>query len=160
MNNYSVIIFLYILIIKWHNNFELIHDSENLAGCRAMIYDDAHLDISIRNIFIPRSFYSININNNIIAFGKSAIITLNNGDYTTSSFLTELESHSASLGMTAAYNSANRHFSFNSGITGFSITVPNSQYIFRFEYRNSYFHWHYAFSLESDEVVNFLERMK
>ena len=92
--------------------------------------DDADLDISIRNVSIPRSYYGINNHNNSIAFGTSASITLNNGDYTTSTFITELQSQVSGigLGITASYNSNNRHFTFHSGITGFSITVPNTQY--------------------------------
>ena len=59
------------------------------------------------------------------------------------------------MGITAAYNSANRHFTFHSGITGFSIVVPNSQY----KYLGLSTGTHIStgttlFSLESDEVVD------
>ena len=117
--------------------------------------DDADLDISIRNISIPRSYYSINNNNNTIAFGTSATITLGNGDYTTTTFATELQTKAAALGITAAYNSTNRHFTFHSGVTGFSVVVPNSQY----KYLGLSTGTHIAtgttlFQLESDEVVD------
>ena len=84
-----------------------------------------------------------------------ARITLGNGDYTTTTFATELQTKAAALGITAAYNSTNRHFTFHSGVTGFSIVVPNSQY----KYLGLSTGTHIAtgttlFQLESDEVVD------
>ena len=60
-----------------------VSSSDFYVTLNDLTQDDADLDISIRNISIPRSYYGINNNNNTIAFGTSASITLGNGDYTT-----------------------------------------------------------------------------
>lgn len=117
--------------------------------------DTADLDISIANIAIPRSYYGINSNNNSLALGSTQTITITPGDYTASSFITEFQTQE-SIGITMAYNTTIRHFTFNSGITGFNIVVPNSQY----KYLGLSVGTHTtpigttSWSLESDEVVD------
>src|SRR5690242_1131618 len=76
--------------------------------------DTAELDISIGHIAIPRSYYSINSNNNTIALGTSETITITQGDYTPTEFITEFATQN-SLGVSASYNTKNRHFTFTSG---------------------------------------------
>ena len=75
-----------------------VSSSDFYVTLNDLTQDDADLDISIRNISIPRSYYGINNNNNTIAFGTSASITLGNGDYTTTTFITELQTKATALG--------------------------------------------------------------
>jgi hypothetical protein len=123
------------IYIDSRNRDYLTDPIENCRYTLNDIYCNNDKDLSIENVIIPCSFYSINDNNNVFIVNATNI-TLAAGNYTNTTFITELDSklNAGGLGatFTSSISSSTNKLSITASTGNFTITsnaTGNSKYI-------------------------------
>ena len=122
-----------------------LNDSDFYYNFVYNIGADADYMLNIDSLVIPRSYYSVNDNNNTFQLDNSGLVgittgsvsdvVLTNGDYNTTTMIDEVVGavnnlsigvSSASLGISMTYSTRTKKFSFL-GMTGIDMIMPNDK---------------------------------
>jgi hypothetical protein len=109
--------------------------TDPIENCSYIIQDafpNSEKDISIENVIIPCSFYSINENNYQFLLGTTQNVSLSYGNYTNATFVTELQTrmNAVGLGVTfvATISSSTNKLSITASSGNFTITSNTKNY--------------------------------